>query len=52
MDYGRVSIGQSFEAGSKPPHVDINILVVDDDATTLAIVSAMLRTMRYQGIQQ
>ncbi|XP_015878004.3 putative two-component response regulator ARR21 [Ziziphus jujuba] len=50
MDRERVTIGQSFEAGSKPPHVDIHILVVDDDATTLAIVSAMLRTMRYQVV--
>ncbi|KAF5480350.1 hypothetical protein F2P56_001109 [Juglans regia] len=30
-----------------PPIVDIHILVVDDDATSLAIVSAMLRALKY-----
>lgn len=29
--------------------VDINILLVDDDATSLAVVSAMLRLCKYQG---
>ncbi|KAM1407230.1 hypothetical protein ACFXTH_001820 [Malus domestica] len=36
---------------SKPSFVGmINILVVDDDATTLAIVSAMLKTWSYQVV--
>ncbi|KAF3433033.1 hypothetical protein FNV43_RR24135 [Rhamnella rubrinervis] len=49
MDYERIRVGKSVDApGTKPPFVDIHILLVDDDATTLAIVSAMLRTMRYQ----
>ena len=29
--------------------VDIHILLVDDDATSLAVVSAMLRLCKYQG---
>ncbi|PQQ06822.1 two-component response regulator ARR1 [Prunus yedoensis var. nudiflora] len=38
-------------ANTKPSFVDmINILVVDDDATTLAIVSAMLKTWSYQVV--
>ena len=29
--------------------VDIHVLLVDDDATSLAVVSAMLRVCKYQG---
>ena len=42
-----VRVDQSFK--SKTSIVDIHILVVDDDATSLAIVSAMLRTLKYEG---
>ena len=43
----RVRVDQSFK--SKTSIVAIHILVVDDDATSLAIVSAMLRTLKYEG---
>ena len=34
------------------PLIDIHILVVDDDTTTLSIVSAMLKTWSYKGIKK
>ena len=43
----RVRVDQSFK--NKTSIVDIHILVVDDDTTSLAIVSAMLRTWKYDG---
>ena len=43
----RVRVDQSFK--NKTSIVDIHILVVDDDATSLAIASAMLRTCKYEG---
>ncbi|KAK7825565.1 putative two-component response regulator arr21 [Quercus suber] len=44
----RVRVDQSFK--NKTPIVDIHILVVDDDTTSLAIVSAMLRTWKYDVV--
>uniref|UniRef100_A0A2N9I6C5 Response regulatory domain-containing protein n=1 Tax=Fagus sylvatica TaxID=28930 RepID=A0A2N9I6C5_FAGSY len=41
----RIRVDQSVN--SKASILDIHILVVDDDATSLAIVSAMLRTWKY-----
>lgn len=49
MEGESVRVGQSCTT-KNPNILDIHILVVDDDATSLAIVSAMLRTMRYGGI--
>lgn len=43
----RVRVDQSFK--NKTSIVDVHILVVDDDTTSLAIVSAMLRTWKYDG---
>lgn len=47
METERIRVDQSFN--SKASILDIHILVVDDDATSLAIVSAMLRTWKYGG---
>ncbi|KAL4595255.1 hypothetical protein ACB092_12G077900 [Castanea dentata] len=44
----RVRVDQSFK--NKTSVVDIHILVVDDDTTSLAIVSAMLRTWKYDVV--
>lgn len=48
MEGESVRGGQSFS--TETSIVNVHILVVDDDATSLAIVSAMLRTMSYGGI--
>lgn len=41
--------GQSFNTKTRPVVFDINILVVDDDATSLAVVAGMLRALKYGG---
>jgi len=40
--------GQSFTIETSSIF-NVHVLVVDDDATSLAVVSAMLRTLRYGG---
>lgn len=46
-NFERVAIGQSSNPG--PPRINIRVLVVDDDATTLAVVSSMLQICSYKG---
>ncbi|KAF4401809.1 hypothetical protein G4B88_013096 [Cannabis sativa] len=49
MDYNRYNIvGECSLPESYRPLMDLHVLVVDDDTTTLSLVSAMLRILRYK----
>lgn len=44
---------QQVEANSNiivpPPPVSTHVMVVDDDATSLSVVSSLLKTFNYEG---